>query len=256
MAKDLETVRHLSDAASRTTKSLCRSYHPVIDESSIRELQKVLPLRYHHVLQDNGQLFSAVFRAVRKHMARYDLSHDIRHILRVLALAGRILDAEDSDTKYNAKTIFLSALLHDIPDPKYTPPGQNPTAALTSILHNSGASPSLMITITTIATHISYRRETRDPASVQRVLLQYPELAIVQDADRLDALGAIGIARVFAFGGAMRPGTGLESCLEYLGERGEGVEALMKTSTGREMARERARRIKEYRKWWEEEMNL
>lgn len=98
----------------------------------------------------------------------------------------------------------------------------------------------------------------KDPDVIRRLIFEegYPELAIVQDADRLDALGAVGIARCFTYLGAKGRGKGsweLEEAIEHFGEKLEKLEGMMKTESGREMARVRTERLREFRKWWVEE---
>ena len=78
----------------------------------------------------------------------------------------------------------------------------------------------------------------------------------MQDADRLDALGAVGIGRAFTFGGAggARGGDrGMRATIDHFEEKLEKLPGLMKTDEGRRMARERGRRVKVFRGWWEEE---
>ncbi|KAI9762608.1 MAG: hypothetical protein M1840_001201 [Geoglossum simile] len=120
------------------------------------------------------------------------------------------------------------------------------------ILLSRGAPEALATTVQTIVTHISYSSETRDPALVREIISQHPELAIVQDADRLDAIGAVGIGRTFTFGDAKRREGGMAETMEHFQEKLERLEG-MKTATGREMAGVRTERLRIFRGWWEEE---
>lgn len=92
----------------------------------------------------------------------------------------------------------------------------------------------------------------RDPEKVQQLMLEIPELAVVQDADRLDAIGAIGIARCFTFGGA-KSVRSLDDSVEHFRDKLLKLESMMKTETGKQMAVERSRRIGEFLSWWEDE---
>lgn len=74
----------------------------------------------------------------------------------------------------------------------------------------------------------------------------------MQDADRLDALGAVGIGRAFTFGGA-KGGERMEKTMNHFVEKLERLQELMKTGEGRRIAKERTRRLVLFREWWEEE---
>lgn len=83
------------------------------------------------------------------------------------------------------------------------------------------------------------------------LIKEYPELAVVQDADRLDAIGAVGIGRAFAFGGAK--GRTLGSTMEHFDDKLLKLEGMMKTDIGRRLAKERTERMALMKQWWEME---
>lgn len=79
-----------------------------------------------------------------------------------------------------------------------------------------------------IAKNVSFSNEMKNPRMMRAVLDQHPELAIVQDADRLDAIGAIGIGRTFAYGAAKQPDRDLDGTIEHFTEKLERLETMMK----------------------------
>ena len=94
----------------------------------------------------------------------------------------------------------MAALIHDVGDHKYPKPGQSDEerkVAGEKLLLHRGVEPSLACVAQVIGNCVSYTSECRDPDALLRLIEQHLELAIAQDADRLDALGAVGIARAF-----------------------------------------------------------
>ncbi|KAG5967122.1 hypothetical protein E4U58_002287 [Claviceps cyperi] len=134
-------------------------------------------MSFPNLIVDDALLANAT-SYVKTYMANYDPSHDFAHIQR------------------------LAALLHDVGDKKYLEPGQDPLRQVHEVLLSLGASEPLAQKVQAICSGVSYSSEVQDPEKVTRLIEEHPELAVVQDADRLDAIGAVGIGRAFAFGGA------------------------------------------------------
>ncbi|MCJ1319276.1 hypothetical protein MMC15_004612 [Xylographa vitiligo] len=211
-----------------------------------------------------GALIARVKEFVKKYMSQpcYDASHDYNHIQRVLALAEHILSVEqtvDSSVPYDPTIVILAALMHDVGDHKYRPTimlaSDDPDTYVTTTLIDLGAPPVQARYVQTIVKSVSYSHEVRDPAQIRGVLLQYPELAIVQDADRLDALGAVGIGRTFTYIGAKgkRTDDGMQETIRHFEEKLERLVGMMKTREGKRLAIERTQRLKVFKEWWEEE---
>lgn len=190
-------------------------------------------------------LIAKVTDYVKDYMSNYDPSHDFNHIRRVVRLAHQI---HASVPETSRAIVTLSALLHDVGDKKYLKPGEDASRLVHALLLSLGAPDALAAKVQAICLGVSYSSEARDPARVARLIEEHPELAVVQDADRLDALGAVGVGRTFAFGGARNQPLG--QAVEHFGEKLVRLEGLMKTAMGRRLARERTERIRMMQEWW------
>lgn len=118
--------------------------------------------------------------------------HDWWHIYRVWKMAARIAQSED----VNTEIVELAALLHDIADPKFHGGDESigPRTAKTFLESQNVKQPTIAHVVNIIK-HMSFKN------SLEAQSFTSKEMEVVQDADRLDAIGAIGIARVFNFGG-------------------------------------------------------
>nr|OQO21755.1 hypothetical protein B0A51_09696 [Rachicladosporium sp. CCFEE 5018] len=208
---------------------------------------------------EHSDLYKGVYAYVKDYMSRYDISHDMSHIIRVLAIAKHIHIEELAANpwkKLHKQAIILAALLHDVGDKKYLQPGEDAETMIVDVLQKHGCPPRFVSKVALIVEHVSYSSEVKRPQLVKAIVAAHPELAIVQDADRLDAIGAVGIARCFAFGGAKAGDRGLGGCIDHFSDKLERIEGMMKTETGKMMAAERTQRLIEFRGWWEEEHGL
>jgi len=201
-------------------------------------------------------LIEAVTAFVKARMANHDASHDFHHIRRVVGLAQHIAShAPPPAVPLDRRTVTLAALLHDVADRKYLRPGDDASALVRTTLEALGAPPALAAAVHDICGAVSWSRERADPAAAAAVLARHPELGAVQDADRLDALGAVGAARAFTYGAARGDGAGrgLEGTLAHFDDKLLRIEGTMKTPAGRLMARQRTRRLQVFKEWFEEE---
>lgn len=132
---------------------------------------------------------------IKRLMSGEGTGHDWFHIDRVVKNAKLISKKEGGDMFI----IELSALLHDIADWKFHDGDMKIGARKTEEwLKKLGVEAKDIQKVVEIVEHISYKGGTN------KRVMQSIEGKIVQDADRLDAIGALGIARVFAFGGSMK----------------------------------------------------
>lgn len=127
---------------------------------------------------------------VRQKLENDGSGHDWWHIYRVRNLALKIAETEGGDSF----TVEMAALLHDIDDWKIT--GNSEQNQVKNWLNKLGTDEETSGNILEIIEQVSFKG-----AGVETIP-STPEAKIVQDADRLDAIGAIGIARTFAFGGS------------------------------------------------------
>jgi len=128
---------------------------------------------------------------VRNELGEDATGHDWFHVDRVRRLALHIFKEEQTGDSF---VIELAALLHDIPDEKLNESVEKGEAKLESFLQSIDILEDSKKHIKQIISTISYK-------GGRKAVLGSMEAKIVQDADRLDAIGAIGIARAFAFGG-------------------------------------------------------
>lgn len=131
---------------------------------------------------------------VKKTLENAEGGHDWFHIERVYK--NSILISKDENV--DEYVVALGALLHDIADSKFYDGDENigPRKAR-EFLAGENVSAAVIEHVVNIINHISFKN------SLDPLLKRFssPELEVVQDADRLDAIGAIGIARCFSYGG-------------------------------------------------------
>lgn len=121
--------------------------------------------------------------------------HDFFHTDRVRRNALKLQSVEGGD----AGVIELAALLHDVADPKLVEdPGQAQVDLEVFLRGLPGVPARDADHVLTILAGMSFGRELSGVAAEKTL-----EFKIVQDADRLEAIGAIGIARCFAYGGSV-----------------------------------------------------
>lgn len=119
---------------------------------------------------------------------QFDASHDFDHIMRVLQNAETIIASEPT---CDNEMIRVAVLLHDVSDKKYS----DSKDLENQLINELDISDEKKQQIREIIASVSFNGGNELPATTL-------EAKIVRDADRLDAIGAIGIARTFAYGGA------------------------------------------------------
>jgi uncharacterized protein len=154
------------------------------------------------MMSQSRELIRKVAGYVETYMNNFDGSHDFNHIKRVVGLSRQILaeiegtestrsakyGSADAKLKFDPTIVTLAALLHDVGDRKYLKEGEDGTTLVRDLLLSCGADQQLAERVQTICLGVSYSSEIKDRVDVERLVEKYPELAVVQDADRLDSI--------------------------------------------------------------------
>ncbi len=212
----------------------------------------------------NNQVVAETIKFVRDTLAGAEAGHDWWHIHRVYNNARLISETEEADNL----VVQLAALLHDIADSKFNHGDENigPEKA-GNFLRSIRVEESIIKHVQEIIRNMSFR------SGLGTVSFHSKELGIVQDADRLDAIGAIGIARAFTYGGFKNReifNPGISPALNMSKEEYKNSSAptinhfyekllllkdKMNTATGRGLAEERHRFMEHYLEQFQNEWN-
>lgn len=206
---------------------------------------------------------------VKSSMKDNDSSHDTAHAFRVRDLALSLAHEQPSlsSSPQSLFIVELAALLHDIGDYKYM---RDPSEGkiVEDFLKKECIEESVMMKILNIINGMGFKEELGRNSSCYSSL----ELMVVQDADRLDAIGAIGIARCFTFGGSrkrilhdpnIKPRSDLskeqymkkdeQTTINHFHEKLLKLKDLMKTEAGKRRAEKRHKFMEEFLKEFYEE---
>jgi len=143
---------------------------------------------------NKGLIIENTISFVKKELKNAEGGHDWFHIERVYKNAVLISKNE----KVDAFVVSLGALLHDIADPKFYNGDETIGPKIASeFLEEQKVPKEVIYHVINIIKHISFKNSL----DINAEKFNSKELEVVQDADRLDAIGAIGIARCFNYGG-------------------------------------------------------
>ncbi|KAH8551743.1 hypothetical protein BGW37DRAFT_311372 [Umbelopsis sp. PMI_123] len=201
---------------------------------------------------------------VRDYMSRFDSSHDFLHVDRVRRSALHIAKRHGGDLEI----VELAALFHDVADAKYAKNHvhyRTGSEIVIDFLMELNYDATKAQSIGRIVDNIGFRKElgwsSKDDAEFITWRESCPELHAVQDADKLDAIGAFGVLRCAAFSGArnialfnpadapiegmtkeqyeQQTNNGGGSAINHFHEKLFLLKDMMRTSTGKELAEKR-----------------
>lgn len=136
-----------------------------------------------------------VKKFVREKLEGEGSGHDWWHVVRTYNNALDIAKEENNDRKINMRVVELAALLHDVADHKFGYSDEDRERIIEEQLSKHDVDSEDIKHVIYIVNNISFK------GGENTHIMQTIEGEIVQDADRLDAIGAIGIGRTFAYGG-------------------------------------------------------
>lgn len=201
----------------------------------------------------NQEIIEKTLAFVKSELKNAEGGHDWFHIERVWKNARTISQSEPA----NLLVVELGALLHDIADHKFNDESIGISKAR-NFLESLHVDEGVIDHVLKIMKNISFKGGNFQPDFSSK------ELAVVQDADRLDAMGAIGIARAFNYGGfkgrpmhdpSIKPMTGMTveqyqqskaPTINHFYEKLLLLKERMNTETGKRMAQQRHQYMEQY----------
>ena len=138
---------------------------------------------------ENKDILIKAQEYIKETFLKEGTGHDYYHIERVVINSRKILQTEHADSFL----VELAAWLHDLGDHKLHNDVDKSEELTNTLLKSLAIEQSIIDRVVKIVSQVSFSKGNK-PSSI--------EAEIVQDADRLDAIGAIGIARCFAYGGS------------------------------------------------------
>ncbi|MCC6289251.1 MAG: HD domain-containing protein [Chitinophagaceae bacterium] len=177
------------------------------------------------------QILDSVKQTIHQQFSGEGTGHDYFHIERVVNVAVQIATKENADVFL----VELAAWLHDVGDYKLHNGIDKSEELITGILHVLDVPEKTIDKVIEIVSQVSFSKGK---------MAESIEAKIVQDADRLDALGAIGLARVFAYGGSKQreiynPDDPAGTSIQHFYDKLLKLREKMNTISGKAIARER-----------------
>lgn len=184
------------------------------------------------------QILTTTQNHIKQQFSGETTGHDFYHIERVVKMARRIAKEENADLFL----VELSAWLHDVGDYKLNNGIDKSEELISEFLNGLNVPREIISKTIEIVSQVSFSKGNV-PTSL--------EAKIVQDADRLDAIGAVGIARCFAYGGNKQreiynPENPDETSIQHFYDKLLKLKDLMNTDSARRIAVERHQFLEEF----------
>ncbi|ECJ9750842.1 HD domain-containing protein [Listeria monocytogenes] len=197
------------------------------------------------------EIIIAAQQWMQSHFEKEATGHDWEHIKRVWHLSKQIQAVEGGD-KF---TIELAALFHDYNDSKLTEDPLQATEIIKTWLREKEIPKEVISKIIRIIQAVSFKNG-KNPIHASTI-----EEKIVQDADRLDAIGAIGIARTFTYGGAHNREIANQNrpentTLQHFYDKLLLIQEQLKTTTAQEIAVEKQKIMQDFIHALEKELKI
>lgn len=187
---------------------------------------------------NNEQILITAENYIKKGFLGEGTGHDYFHIERVVKTARKIATEENADLFL----VELAAWLHDVGDYKLHNGIDKSSELISEFLSGLSIPQEIISKIIEIVSQVSFSKGN---------LAKSLEAQIVQDADRLDAIGAIGLARCFAYGGNKQreiynPENPEETSIQHFYDKLLKLKDLMNTDSARKIAEERHQFLEEF----------
>lgn len=184
------------------------------------------------------EILTAAENYIKKGFSGETTGHDYYHIERVVKTARRIAQEENADLFL----VELAAWMHDVGDYKLHEGMDKSEELISEFLFELNLPQETISQILEIISQVSFSKGNLSTSL---------EAKIVQDADRLDALGAIGIARTFAYGGSKKreiwnPENPEETSIQHFYDKLLKLKDLMNTNSAKKIAEERHQFLEEF----------
>lgn len=168
---------------------------------------------------------------VKEYMKGYDDSHSFEHVLRVKKLATEIANSENLSDK-DIFEIQLAALTHDINDHKYSVENETQEETLTKFFKDM-LDIETMNNVIKMACNVSLSKEIASIGNAE--IYNSLKLDCVRDADRIESLGSIGIARYFTYG-ILKNNNDMYSVVKNIESRTSILIERIKTNMGKNIS--------------------